>query len=431
MLTPNLTVSENGHLCIGGVDTVALAEQHGTPLYVMDEDMIRGNCRGYQDVIREEYNGRGLICYASKAFSCKEIYRIVHSEGLGADCISAGEMYTALQAGMPAEKLVLHGNSKTDEEIAMAIDNGVGRIVADNLPELRRLNAAAAAKGKTVRVLLRVKPGIDAHTHEFVQTGKIDSKFGFALETGEALEAVKTALAYSNIELSGLHCHIGSQILETEPFAEAARVMLRFMDEIRTKLNVTLAELNLGGGPGIRYTEEDDPKPFGDIVRAILAALRDTCAALSYPQPFVLFEPGRSIVGGAGITLYHVMARKTIPNIRTYVLVDGGMCDNPRYALYQSRYEAIVANRSDQPRSETVTIGGKCCESGDLIGEHMPLQHADEGDIIAVEATGAYNYAMAMNYNRNPRAEVVMVKGGEARTVLRRESYEDLVRNDL
>lgn len=431
MLTPNLTVSPEGHLLIGGADTVALAQTHGTPLYVMDENMIRESCRGYNDVLRDEYAGRGLICYASKAFSCKEIYRIVDSEGLGADCISDGEMYTALAAGMPAEKIVLHGNSKTDTELEMALDKGIGRIVADNLTELARLNAIAGRKGKKAKVLLRIKPGIDAHTHEFVQTGKIDSKFGYALETGEALEAVREASAYENIELAGLHCHIGSQILETEPFAAAARVMVGFMDEIRTKLGITLPELNLGGGPGIRYTEEDDPKPFGDIVRAILSALKASCAERSFPEPFVLFEPGRSIVGGAGLTLYKVMARKTIPNIRTYVLVDGGMCDNPRYALYQSRYTAIVANKANQPQSETVTIGGKCCESGDLIGEHMPLQPAEAGDVLAVLATGAYNYSMAMNYNRNPRAEVVMVKDGIARTVIRRESYEDLVRNDL
>ncbi len=431
MLTPNLTVSPEGHLLINGADTVALAKQHGTPLYVMDEDMIRESCRGYNDVLRDEYAGKGLICYASKAFSCKEIYRIVDSEGLGADCISDGEMYTALSAGMPAEKIVLHGNSKTDTELRMAVEKGIGRIVCDNLSELARLNAIAGEMGRQPKVLLRVKPGIDAHTHEFVQTGKIDSKFGFALETGEALAAVEAASAYENLNLAGLHCHIGSQILETEPFAAAARVMLGFMAEIREKLGLTLPELNLGGGPGIRYTEEDDPKPFGEIVRAILGAVKATCAECSFPEPYVLFEPGRSIVGGAGLTLYTVMAKKTIPNIRTYVLVDGGMCDNPRYALYQSRYEALIANRADQPRSETVTVGGKCCESGDLIGEHMPLQPAEDGDILAVLATGAYNYSMAMNYNRNPRAEVVMVKNGEARTVVRRESYEDLVRNDL
>ncbi len=431
MLTPNLTVSPEGHLLINGADTVTLAKQHGTPLYVMDEDMIRESCRGYNDVLRDEYAGKGLICYASKAFSCKEIYRIVDSEGLGADCISDGEMYTALSAGMPAEKIVLHGNSKTDTELRMAVEKGIGRIVCDNLSELARLNAIAGEMGRQPKVLLRVKPGIDAHTHEFVQTGKIDSKFGFALETGEALAAVEAASAYKNLNLAGLHCHIGSQILETEPFAAAARVMLGFMAEIREELGLTLPELNLGGGPGIRYTEEDDPKPFGEIVRAILGAVKATCAELCFPEPFVLFEPGRSIVGGAGLTLYTVMAKKTIPNIRTYVLVDGGMCDNPRYALYQSRYEALIANRADQPRSETVTVGGKCCESGDLIGEHMPLQPAEDGDILAVLATGAYNYSMAMNYNRNPRAEVVMVKNGEARTVVRRESYEDLVRNDL
>ncbi len=431
MLTPNLTVSAEGRLCIGGADTVALAATYGTPLYVMDENMIRENCRGYARVLTEEYDGKGLICYASKALSCKELYRIVDSEGLGADVISGGEIYTALQAGMPAEKLVMHGNSKSNAELEMAVSHGIGRIVCDNLPELKRLDRIAGEAGKKVNIMLRIKPGIDAHTHDFVKTGQIDSKFGFALETGEAMDAVKAASAFPNLQLVGLHCHIGSQILDTEPFAEAARVMIGFMNQIRNELQITLPELNLGGGPGIRYTEADDPKPFGDIIRAILSALKNVCAELAYPEPFVLFEPGRSIVGGAGLTLYTVMAKKVIPSIRTYVLTDGGMCDNPRYALYQSRYEALIANKADQPRSEAVTIAGKCCESGDLIGEDMPLQDAAEDDILAVLATGAYNYSMASNYNRNPRAEMVMVKDGAARVVVKRETYEDLIRNDI
>ncbi len=431
MLTPNLTVSEQGHLMIGGADCVSLAKEYGTPLYVMDENLIRENCRGFQDVMRDEYNGNGMICFASKALSCKELYRIVHSEQLGTDVVSGGELYTALAAGMPAEKIVMHGNSKSDAELEMALANNVGRIVCDNLPELERLDRIAANMHKTAVIMLRIKPGIDAHTHNFIMTGQIDSKFGFALETGEAMEAVRAALSYKNLKLVGIHCHIGSQILDTSPFAEAAKVMLGLMNQVRTELGVTLPELNLGGGPGIRYTEEDDPKPFGDIVRAILAAVKETCASMQFPEPFLLFEPGRSIVGAAGITLYTVMARKTIPDIRTYVLVDGGMCDNPRYALYQSRYEAIIADRADQPRSDTVTIGGKCCESGDLIGEHMPLQPAQPGDTLAVLATGAYNYSMSSRYNRNLRPAVVMVKDGVSRIAVRRETYEDIVRNDL
>ena len=431
MLTPNLTVNASGHLCIGGVDTTMLAKTHGTPLYVLDENMIRDNCRGFEHVISEEYGGKGLICYASKALSCKELYRVVDSEGLGCDVVSGGELYTALQAGMPAEKIVMHGNSKPNSELQMAVSHDVGRIVCDNLPELKRLDQIAGAAGKTVNVMLRIKPGIDAHTHDFVKTGQIDSKFGFALETGEAMQAVKAASLYPNLRLVGLHCHIGSQILDTEPFAEAARVMLRLMNQVRAELGITLTELNLGGGPGIRYTEHDDPKPFGEIVRAILAALKGICTELDFPEPFVLFEPGRSIVGGAGLTLYTVMAKKVIPNIRTYVLVDGGMCDNPRYALYHSEYEALIANKAGQPRDERVTIGGKCCESGDLIGEDMPLQAAEEDDILAVLATGAYNYSMASNYNRNPRAEIVMVHDGEARTIVKRETYADIIQNDL
>ena len=431
MLTPNLTVNAFGHLCIGGVDTTMLAKTHGTPLYVLDENMIRENCRGFERVISEEYGGKGLICYASKALSCKELYRVVDSEGLGCDVVSGGELYTALQAGMPAEKIVMHGNSKPNSELQMAVSHDVGRIVCDNLPELKRLDQIAGAAGKTVNVMLRIKPGIDAHTHDFVKTGQIDSKFGFALETGEAMQAVKAASFYPNLRLVGLHCHIGSQILDTEPFAEAARVMVRLMNQVRVELGITLTELNLGGGPGIRYTEHDDPKPFGEIVRAILAALKGICTELDFPEPFVLFEPGRSIVGGAGLTLYTVMAKKVIPNIRTYVLVDGGMCDNPRYALYHSEYEALIANKAGQPRDERVTIGGKCCESGDLIGEDMPLQAAEEDDILAVLATGAYNYSMASNYNRNPRAEIVMVHDGEARTIVKRETYADIIQNDL
>lgn len=430
-VSDGLTVNASGHLCVSGCDTVALAKEYGTPLYIFDEALIRANLRAFRAAIEEIYGGNGLVIYASKAFNCKELCRITMQEGAGLDVVSGGELYTALSVGFPVDKIVFHGNNKTYDELVMAVDNNVGRVIVDNITELETLDAIARSKGKTVGIMLRIKPGIDAHTHDFVRTGQIDSKFGFALETGEAMEAVKAASAYAHISLAGLHCHIGSQILDTDPFAEAARVMLHFMNDVRKELGITFTDLNLGGGPGIRYTEEDDPKPFGEIVRAILTALKAACAECSYPEPFVLFEPGRSIVGGAGLTLYTVMARKTIPNIRTYVLVDGGMCDNPRYALYHSRYEAIVANRAGQPRSESVTIGGKCCESGDLIGEAMPLQHAEPDDILAVLATGAYNYSMASNYNRNPRAEMVMVKDGAARTVIRRESYEDIVRNDI
>lgn len=431
MLTPNLTVNEQGHLCIGGVDCAALAQEYQTPLYVMDEAVIRESCRGFHNVMQHDYDGNGMICYASKAFSCKEIYRIVQDEGLGADVVSGGELYTALAAGMPTEKIVFHGNSKTAAELEFAVQKGVGRIVADHLTELAMLNEIAAAQNQTVSVMLRVKPGIDAHTHDFVQTGKIDSKFGFALETGEALEAVKACSSYSHLKLLGLHCHIGSQIFETAPFAEAARVMIRFMQEIRQKLGIVLPELNLGGGPGIKYVESDDPRPFGEIVSDIIWAVRETCAALDYPQPYLLFEPGRSIVGASGLTLYRVAAVKHIPDVRTYVLIDGGMCDNPRYALYQSQYEAVCVNRADAPKDTVVTIGGKCCESGDLIGEHMPLQTVAAGDYVAVLATGAYNYSMSSNYNRNPRPAVVMVRDGEPRVIVRRESYEDIIKNDL
>lgn len=427
----HLQVNENGHLTIGGVDTVTLAREYGTPLYVMDEEAIRRVCRSYQTGMDQYYNGRGLVCYASKAFCCKEIYRVVQSEGLGVDVVSGGELYTALEAGFDPAKICFHGNSKSNAELSMALEAGVGRIVADNLAELRRLDAIAARLETVPNVLLRVKPGIDAHTHAFVQTGKIDSKFGFALETGEAFEAAKFCQSCAHLKLVGLHCHIGSQIFDTEPFALAARVMAEFLSELRDRLGVVLTELNLGGGFGIRYTEQDDPKPYEAYMEAAASALNETCAAHDFPVPFILMEPGRSIVGAAGITLYTVSAVKEIPNVRTYVLMDGGMCDNPRYALYQSAYDVLVANRADQPRDAVVTVGGKCCESGDMIGEFLSIQHAKENDVLAVLATGAYNYAMSMHYNRNPNPPVVFVRNGEARVVVRGETYADLVKNDL
>ena len=430
-VSENLNINEKGNLTIGGVDTVALAEEYGTPLYVMDEDHIRSNLRRFHESIKKCYGGRGEVHYASKAFSCMEMCTIVASEGDGLDAVSIGELYTALKAGFPMEKVGFHGNNKSDEELAFALDNGVGHIIVDNISELERLEKIASSKNKTAHIMFRIKPGIDAHTHQFVMTGQIDSKFGFALETGEAFEAVKKALSCKNVKLVGLHCHIGSQIFDIAPFEAAAKVMLEFIAKIRDELGYTVPGLNLGGGFGIKYLEEHDPVPFEQYMERVSAVVAEEGGKLNLEQPYMYIEPGRSIVASAGITLYTVGARKEIPDIRTYVSVDGGMADNPRYILYQSEYEAVVANKAGEERNEKVTIAGRCCESGDLIGENMPLQHAESGDIIAVLATGAYNYSMSSNYNRLQKPAVVMVSEGKSRIVVKRESLDDIIKNDV
>ena len=424
-------VNGQGHLVLGGADAVALAEKYGTPLYVMEEEVIRAAMRAYRQSVERFYDGKGLICYASKAFACKEMYRIAKAEGLGADVVSGGELYTAGKAGFPMEKVVFHGNNKTPEELRMALDLGVGRIVVDNFEELETLSALAAENGVRPNIQLRIKPGIDAHTHKFIMTGQIDSKFGFALETGEAMEAVKQALASSSLNLVGVHCHIGSQIHEVTPFIRAAEVMVQFMADVRQETGHTLGELNLGGGYGIRYTDEDDPVPYAAYMEEVSEAIRACAAALQFPVPFILMEPGRSIVGEAGTTLYTVGSVKEIPGVRTYVSVDGGMGDNPRYILYQSKYDFLLANRADEPAAGTVTVAGKCCESGDLLGEEVPLPEVQPGDILAVRSTGAYNYSMASCYNRNPIPPVVMVKDGADRVIVKGMTYEQIVENDI
>lgn len=430
-VSKNLSVNEKGHLTIGGADTVELAKNYGTPLYVMDEDLIRENCRSFKVSIDKYYGGKGLVCYASKVFSCKAVCKIVMEEGIGLDVVSDGELYTAASVGFPMEKVCFHGNNKTDNELIMALYHNVGRIIVDNIFELERLNRLAEMKGVTANIMFRIKPGIDAHTHDFIRTGQIDSKFGFALETGEAFEAVKKAVSLEHINLVGLHCHIGSQIFEIDPFVLAAEVMVNFIAKIKNELNYEVKELNLGGGFGIKYTEDENPVPYENYMERVSAKVKEICNEQGIEQPFILIEPGRSIAGPAGITLYTVGGVKNIPNIRTYVSIDGGMNDNPRYALYKSKYEAVVANKADKPRDTKITLAGKCCESGDLIGEEMSIQQVEAGDIIAVLATGAYNYSMSSNYNRIAKPAVVMLKGGEPRIVVRRETLDDIVRNDM
>lgn len=430
-VSESLNVNEQGHLTIGGVSAVDLANKYGTPLFIFDEDGIRKNCRAYVQSIEDNYDGNGLVIFASKAFSCLEMCRICNEEKMGLDVVSGGELYTAKRAGFPMERVFFHGNNKTYDELVFAVEQGVGTIIVDNLTELETLAEVAKNAGKTVNIMFRIKPGIDAHTHDFIRTGQIDSKFGFPLETGEAMEAVKVAVSTESVKLIGLHCHIGSQIFDIDPFVLAAEVMCKFIADIKAETGIELENLNLGGGFGIKYLESDKPVPYGEYMTKVANAIKSACASLDIKLPRILIEPGRSIIGSEGITVYTVGAVKEIPNIRTYVSVDGGMCDNPRYILYQSQYEMLCANRANEPKTETVTVAGKCCESGDLLGENVSIQKIEVGDKLAVLSTGAYNYSMASNYNRIPKPCAVMVKGGEDRVIIKRETYEDLVRNDV
>lgn len=430
-VSSDLSVNENGNLTIGGVDTVDLVKQYGTPLYVFDEDLIRSHCRQFKNSMDKYYGGEGLVCYASKAFCCKEMLRIVNDENCGADVVSIGELYTAISVDFPAEKICYHGNNKTSEELELALDYGVGRIVVDNEIELELLNKIAGEKGKKVNVLLRITPGIDAHTHDFIKTGKIDSKFGMTIEFGTAMNGVKKALSLENLVLEGVHCHIGSQIFQIDPFEHAGEVMLTFISDVKKECGYELKTMNLGGGFGIMYTEEDSPVPYDLYMKKVSDVVKAKAEELGVNLPYIIIEPGRSVVAPAGITLYTVGGIKDIPTARKYVSVDGGMTDNIRYALYQSKYDFIIANKANQPKDDNVTIAGRCCESGDLLGENVPLQKAEVSDILAVCATGAYNYSMSNNYNRVRKPAVVMVKDGKSRVVVRRETVEDIVRCDI
>ncbi len=430
-VSKNLALNEKGNLTIGGVDAIDLAKDFKTPLYVLDEDLIRENCRNFKKAIDENYDGYGQIYFASKAFCCKEICRVIADEGLGLDVVSSGEYNTALAVAFPTKDIAFHGNNKTEDEIVFAIRHGIGKIVVDNLEELEKVNEIACETKLKVNVLFRIKPGIDAHTHDFVKTGQIDSKFGFALETGEAFEAIKKALTYENLIVKGVHCHIGSQIFDADPFILAAEVMLKFIKKIKDELNFVITELDLGGGFGIKYTNEDTPLPYEIYIARTLEQVKKSCEEFSLQRPFISFEPGRSIVGEAGVTLYTVGSVKEIPNVRNYVAIDGGMTDNPRYALYKSKYDMLIANKASQEKNYTASVAGKCCESGDLLGENVQIQKPEKGDILAVLSTGAYNYSMSSNYNRIAKPAVVSIKGEKAKIIVKRETVEDVMRNDI
>ncbi|RAV03606.1 diaminopimelate decarboxylase [Paenibacillus sp. YN15] len=423
-------INDRGHLEIGGVDAVQLREQFGTPLYVVDEELIRRRCREFIGAFRTS----GLqfqVAYASKAFCTMAMCRIADEEGLSLDVVSDGELYTALQAGFPPERIHFHGNNKTPQEINMALDAEIGCFVVDNFVELELLNAMAGERGRKVNILLRVTPGVSAHTHEYISTGQQDSKFGFDLGNGAAFRAVEEASRQPNLVLLGLHSHIGSQIFEVEGFKMAVEKVMGFAVKVRSELNVLFKVVNLGGGFGIRYVEGDRPLPIAEYVHAIVDSVHTSFAGQDYPVPEIWIEPGRSIVGDAGTTLYTVGTYKEIPGVRKYVAVDGGMTDNPRPALYESQYEAMLANRATAAPEELVSIAGKCCESGDMLIWDVSLPKVNSGDLLAVACTGAYNYSMASNYNRIPRPAVVFVKDGSADLAVKRESYDNIVGNDL
>lgn len=427
----NLSVNEKNHLTIGKNDCVELAERFGTPLYVIDEDLVRKNCRMYKQAMDKYYGGKGLVLYANKALCTLYTCRIAKEEGLGLDVVSGGELYTALKADFPMEKVCFHGNNKTHDELKMAVENNVGHIVVDNIFELEALDKIAADMGKVQKIMFRIKPGVEAHTHSFVQTGQIDSKFGVALENGEAFEITQEAVNMKNVKLTGLHCHIGSQIFDIEPFCKAAEVMMNFIGDLKDKLGIEIDELNLGGGYGIMYTEKDDPIEYDKYIVRVSESVKKTAEKRGVKLPYIYMEPGRSIVASAGITLYTVGGIKDIKNVRKYISVDGGMCDNPRYILYESEYSAVAANHAADKPAEKVTVAGKCCESGDILLKDVVLPELKVGDILAVLATGAYNYSMSSNYNRIPRPPIVAVSDGEAEIVVKRETYDDLIRNDL
>ncbi|MDM5187709.1 diaminopimelate decarboxylase [Bacillus sp. DX4.1] len=422
-------INEQGHLEIGGCDTTQLAKTYGTPLYVYDEVSIREKCRAFHRAFQES-GFSYQVAYASKAFLCMEMCRVAHEEKMSLDVVSGGELYTALQAGFPAARIHFHGNNKTEEEMVMALQANIGCFVVDNFLELEILHDLAEQHGKTVNILIRVTPGVEAHTHEYITTGQDDSKFGFGVSTGQAWQAIKMALEKSNYNVLGIHSHIGSQIFETAGFVRAIEVLRSFLEELREQTGYTVNVLNVGGGFGIRYTEGDTPLTLETYVRAVTNAVREQFTACEYPLPEIWVEPGRSIVGDAGTTLYTVGAVKDIPGIRKYVSVDGGMTDNLRPALYGARYEAMLANRGKEEDEEVVSIAGKCCESGDMLIWDIELPKVASADLLAISCTGAYGYSMANNYNRICRPAVVFAKGGKSQVVVDRETYENIIGND-
>ena len=432
MLCSNIGINEAGHLTFAGADTVRLAAHYKTPLYLMDEDRIRENCRIYKTAMKQALGDGSFPLYASKAASFKRMYTIMHEEGMAIDVVSVGEIATAKRAGFPLERAFFHGNYKTDADISYAMGSGVGYFVADNEDELRAISHEAESRGIRQKVLLRLTPGIDPHTYEAVATGKVDSKFGVAIETGQADEFVRLALSLPNLRLMGYHCHVGSQVFDEDGsvYHDAAKIMLTFAADMKKRHGFEASMLDLGGGYGVRYTETDPAVDIAANIEKLAEAVKGYCAELGLAVPAVLLEPGRSIVADAGMTLYTAGSTKTIPGYKSYVPVDGGMTDNPRYALYRSKYTVFLANRANETADFRCDVVGRCCESGDIIQPNVLLPEPKRGDLIAVCTTGAYNYSMASNYNRIPRPPVVMLKNGVPAIAVRRETMDDLTALD-
>ena len=427
----NVTVGKNGHLYFAGADTVSLAEKYGTPVFLLDDARVRARVREYKEAMKMNFGESALPLFASKSLSFKEIYRIMAEEGIGTDIVSSGELFTAVSAGFPMERAFFHGNNKTDFDIRYAIENRIGYFIVDSMEELTLIDEYAENAGIRQKILLRLTPGIDPHTHQKISTGGVDSKFGSAIETGLAEKITKAALSKLNVELCGFHCHIGSQIFDIEPYITAAEIMLSFIVKMKEKFGFTAKILNLGGGFGVRYIENDPEISITENINAIGAYIRKKCAEINLCMPTIYMEPGRSIVADAGMTLYTVGSVKEIEGFKNYVSIDGGMTDNPRYTLYQSAYTIVLANRADEKADFSCTVGGRCCESGDLIQENVMIPKPQRGDILAVLVTGAYNYSMASNYNRVTKPPVVVLRDGNEKLAVRRERFEDLVACDL
>ncbi len=432
MICDNLGIATDGNLTFAGRDTVELAKKYGTPLYLMDEERIRYNCRTYVDAMKKYFGENALPLYASKANSFKQIYRIVNEEGMGVDVVSAGEICTAVSAGFPMEKVYFHGNNKTDADIEYAIKNGVGYFVADNIDEINAIDEISGMHNVCSKILIRITPGIDPHTYDAVATGKVDSKFGSAIETGAAMEITRLAISKKNILLYGFHCHVGSQVFDSDVFFKSSDVMLGFIAETERLLGFKTKELNLGGGYGVRYVETDPVIDIADNIAQVARVVKEKCDTLGIDVPAIRMEPGRSIVADSGLTLYTVGMVKQIPEYRNYVSVDGGMTDNPRYALYNSLYTVFLANKMQEECDFLCSVVGRCCECGDIIQESVKLPSSvKRGDIAAVLTTGAYNYSMASNYNRVPRPPIVMLTKDDEYVAVRRETLEDIIANDL
>lgn len=433
MICDNISVSKEGHLLFAGQDTVELAKKYGTPVYLMDEDKIREKCRMYKKAFEENFGKSAVPLYASKVNCFKRIYEIMAEEGMGIDVVSSGEIYTAVKAGYDLSKAYFHSNNKTDGDIAYAMDNNIGYFVADNIEEVKVIEAEAAKRGIKQKILLRLTPGIDPHTYEAIATGNVDSKFGTAIETGQAETIALETIKMPHIDLRGFHCHVGSQVFAEDVFERAAVVMLEFIAVMKEKHGFTALELDLGGGYGVRYTEDDPVMDVGAKVTQVAETIKSTCRRLNMEIPEIHMEPGRSIVADAGMNLYTVGTVKQIPGYKNYVSVDGGMADSPRYALYKAPYTCLTANKMNEKADFEASLVGRCCESGDILQEHVKFpESVQRYDIVAVCTTGAYHYAMSSNYNRLPKPPVIMLRGGnESYVAVKGETLEDLTRNDL